>query len=561
MYRGAGQWEIVPLTWTSGCGLSALSGASVEGVVTAVPGARAERVHRGAAVLCTVLLTACSATVSAHRSGAGSASGHVGNVGTASGFDIAAENAKPGTTEWKIAPTAVGVARAVEGYTDKASVTSGESFRLFVSTTAPEFTATAYRFGYYGGTGARQIWQSAPLPGQVQAAPAFETATKTVECHWKPSLTVDTAGWREGHYLIKLVAVGGSGQRYVPITVRSTDTAGRVILVTGITTWQAYNGWGGYSLYGGPGGHSQRSRAVSFDRPYDDYNAHDGNGLFFQFDQGMVTFAEQHALPVAYETDLELEASPGLFKNAAAVVLDGHDEYYSLQMRDTLTAARDAGTNLAFLGANAVYRHIRWAPTDLGNDRLIICYKEAATDPMYGTNTLLTTQNWRDSPNPRPENTLTGAYYQCNPVNASYVVYDPANWIFNGTGAKQGSSFPGLIYPEYDRVVDIATTPHPIEVLSHSPLACSGHASFQESAYYTVKSGAGVFDAGTMQWVCALGTQCFPVALTPAGQAFVRTATLNLLTAFAQGPAGKVHPATDNTVADKVPGSPGLGLD
>ncbi len=479
----------------------------------------------------------------------------------AASFDVAAENAKPGTTAWAIAPSAIGSAHAIEGYADQVSVTSGQSFHLFVSTTAPRFTAIAYRFGYYGGAGARQVWQSAETAGHVQTAVSFDHSTATVECRWRPSLIVSTAGWPQGDYLIKLVASDGAGQRYVPITVRSTQTAGRIVLVAGVTTWQAYNGWGGYSLYDGPHGHSNRSRAVSFDRPYTDYNEPAGSGLFFQFDRGLVYFAEQHGLPVAYETDLELEAHPELFRGAAAVVSDGHDEYYSQQMRDTLTAARDTGTNLAFLGANAVYRHIRWAATALGRDRLIICYKEAATDPLLATDPAETTQNWRDSPDPRPENALTGSYYQCNPANAAYVVYDPSSWIFAGTGAARGSSFPGLVYPEYDRVVDIPTTPHPLEVLSHSPLICQGRPSYQESAYYTVSSGAAVFDAGTMQWVCALGPACFPVPVTAAGRQFAQTATLNLLTAFAAGPAGKRHPAADNTAADGVPSSAGLGLD
>jgi hypothetical protein len=346
----------------------------------------------------------------------------------------------------------------------------------------------------------------------------------------------------------------------VPITVRSTETAGRVILVAGVTTWQAYNAWGGYSLYHGLKGYGDRARAVSFDRPYLDPDEEAGDGLFFPFDQGIVTFAEQHDLPVAYETDLELETHPELFKGAAAVVSDGHDEYYSLQMRSTLMAARDTGTNLAFLGANAIFRHIRWGATALGSDRLVICYKDAPSDPVYATDKSQTTQDWRDGPDPRPENALTGSFYQCNPVDAPYVVYDPTNWIFAGTGVARGSSFPGLVGPEYDRVVDIATTPHPIEVLSHSPLTCQGHASYQESAYYTAPSGAGVFDAGTMRWECALGSQCSS-HLTAADRAFVRTATLNLLTAFVQGLAGKSHPASDNTAADGVPNSAGLGLD
>ena len=139
-------------------------------------------------------------------------------------------------------------------------------------------------------------------------------------------------------------------------------------------------------------------------------------------------------------------------------------------------------------------------------------------------------------------------------ADAAYVVYDPGNWLFAGTGVTKGTAFPGLVWPEFDNVVEIPTTPHPIEVLSHSPFTCKGQATDQESAYYTVRSGAGVFDAGTMQWVCALEMQfCTQVQVTRAGQDFVRQVTLNLLRTFAQGPAGTAHPAVDNTAADHVP--------
>ena len=37
-------------------------------------------------------------------------------------------------------------------------------------------------------------------------------------------------------------------------------------------------------------------------------------------------------------------------------------------MRERLTAARDRGTNLAFLGANAIYRHIRLGSTAIGDE-------------------------------------------------------------------------------------------------------------------------------------------------------------------------------------------------
>ena len=84
-------------------------------------------------------------------------------------------------------------------------------------------------------------------------------ATNMVTAPWRPSLTVSTAGWPEGDYLLRLDASSGA-RRHVPLTVRSASTAGKVVLLNDVTTWQAYNMWGGYDLYRGPGGFADRSR-------------------------------------------------------------------------------------------------------------------------------------------------------------------------------------------------------------------------------------------------------------------------------------------------------------
>jgi N,N-dimethylformamidase beta subunit-like, C-terminal len=449
-----------------------------------------------------------------------------------------AENRKPGTKHWYLHN--LGAQDAIEGYTDQVSVLPGQSFRLYVSTTARSFRVQAFRTGWYGGDGARQVWASGTVPGRVQAAPVISAGTRMVSAHWQPSLTISTAGWPEGAYLLRLES--STGQRYVPITVRSATTAGRVVLVMDVTTWQAYNLWGGYSLYSGPTGFADRSYAVSFDRPYD----LNGADKFTVFDDPPLTLAEQTGVPLAYETDVDLDRDPGLLAGARAVFSLGHDEYYSAAMRTALLQARDAGTNIAFLGANAMYRHIRFAASALGADRVEICYKDATIDPLYGVHNSETTQNWRDAPDPRPESVLTGVFYECNPVSNAYVVYDPKNWIFAGTGAYKGESFPGLVGPEYDRVNPVAPIPRPLEVLAHSPLTCGGVNSYADSAYYTAASGAGVFASGTMRWVCAMRGRYCGHGVSPAAQRFVDRATTNLLTAFAAGPAGRGHPAHDN---------------
>jgi hypothetical protein len=508
------------------------------------------RGRAGLAVLATILAAGCTSAGTGPPAVPGSARPAGVRRGAAAPFP-AAENARPGTARWHIRH--LGAPDAIEGYAGKVSVLPGHPFRIYVSTTSRSFRVQAFRMGWYGGTMARQVWRSGTVPGRVQPPPRISKATRMVSTSWRPSLTISTRGWPQGAYLLRLDAASGA-QRYIPITVRSPSTAGKVVLVLGVTTWQAYNTWGGYSLYAGPGGAADRAYAVSFDRPYDG----DGATLFRVFGLPAIALAEHTAgVPLAYETDVDLDRDPAILRGARAVISLGHDEYYSAAMRHALLAARDAGTNLAFLGANAMYRHIRFASSPLGPDRVEICYKDAALDPIYRVNKSQATQNWRDPPDPRPESVITGVFYECYPVSAPYVVFDPRNWIFAGTGVRKGTSFPGLVGPEYDRVNPAVPFPRPLEVLAHSPLTCDGVHTYSDSAYYTVASGAGVFAAGTMRWVCAMRWPHCGHGVNRAASRFVDRATRNLLRAFAAGPAGRIHPAHSNLAAVRpVRGSP-----
>jgi hypothetical protein len=317
------------------------------------------------------------------------------------------------------------------------------------------------------------------------------------------------------------------------------------VVVNENTTWHAYNRWGGTSLYRGATGFADRAYAVSLDRPID-YGQ--GTGDYVGNEAALGQLAEKLGLPVAYVTDTDLHADPHLLDGARAVISLGHDEYYSQAMRDALLAARDQqGTNLAFLGANAIYRHIRLGPTPIGPDRLETDYKEASIDPMLKKTPAEATPQWRQPPVPRPESVITGVYYQCNPVTADLVTVQPDNWLLAGTGLKAGDTLPRLVGSEYDQVTPSAPTPRPIEVLFHSPVTCTGHHQFSDSAYYTTSSGAGVFASGTSSWVCGLIPECtFHPQNNPHLVDTITKITTTLLEAFAAGPAGRTHPATDN---------------
>jgi hypothetical protein len=457
---------------------------------------------------------------------------------------VVSENQLPGDPDWGISD--LGGPDEMMGYAGQYSVLPGEPITLYASTTARSFTVSAFRMGWYNGDEARLLWRSGTVRGYQQSPSTLVPETNTVQTDWGPSLTIPTDDWPEGSYLLRMDAESGA-QRFVPATVRSASTAGKVVLKNGTATWQAYNTWGGYDLYNGPGGvsdYDNRSLAVSLDRPYDA----NGAAAFLAHERALIQLAERLGLPLAYVTSMEIATDPHLLDGASAVFSLGHDEYWSPPERANVTAARDAGVNVAFLGANACFRRTRLAGTSLGAQRLVICYKTSyMQDPMYGKDNALVTNDWREPPDPDAESSLTGTLYESNPTNADYVVASPDSWLFAGTGAAKGTSFPGLVGIEYDRVNPDWPVERPIEVLSHSPLTCRGVNSYSDSAYYTHSSGAGVFNTGTMRWVGAFTPAAYrEFGVTNRVGAFVKRVTANVLRAFADGPAADKYPARDN---------------
>ncbi len=451
-----------------------------------------------------------------------------------------------GDPGWRI--THPGHLYQLQGFADRTDVLPGSSFRLFVSTTARSFRVRAFRMGWYGGDLAGLVWTSPATPGRYQAGAKIVQPGSMAVSPWQPSLTVPTTGWPPGSYLLRLDASTGV-QSYVPMVIRSPSAAGRVVLVSAVTSYQAYNGWGRYSLYGGPapttsGSFADRGRRVTFDRPISYGN---GAGAYFQLELPLVAFAERLGLPLAYLTSVDLDLDPGVLAGARAMISEGHDEYWSPAMRAAVTRARDQGMNVAFFGANAIFRKIRFESSPLGPDRIEVNYKIPQEDPLYGKDNALVTGNWPTPPDPDPESSLIGQSYVCSVTsNFPMVVTDSGSWVWAGGGVHAGESLPGLVGPEFDQVNPAEPTPRPIEVLARSPVSCGVAPTYSDVSYYVASSGAGVFDSGTEDWICALpdAAGCPPPAPAAVRRA-IQAATANILTAFAAGPAGRAHPARE----------------
>jgi hypothetical protein len=385
------------------------------------------------------------------------------------------------------------------------------------------------------------VWLSPRLPGTKQPAARFsDPRRRTIVAPWRTSTVVDTEAWSPGLYVFKLVASTGR-QAHVPYVVSSPTAFGRTALVLPVTTWQAYNDWGGYSLYRAPS-MDRRSWAVSFDRPYP---APGATEMLFGAVPVAVA-AERLGIPLAYFTNIDLDRRPHALDGAVTYVSSGHDEYWTSGMRTRVRAARSAGTNLAFLGANTMYWRVRLE--DAG--RVVVGYRtDAALDPAPRDER---TGRWRDAADAGPENELTGMRYECFPVDAPFRVASPRWWGFAGTGARAGEEMAHLVGVEADRVYPVPSTPRPLQIVAQVDYSCRGARTSAQATYYTTRSGAGVLDVGTLRWTCALADRC-PAALTRRTVRFVDRVTANVLRGFARGPAARRYPARDNVARFDLP--------
>ena len=247
-----------------------------------------------------------------------------------------------------------------------------------------------------------------------------------------------------------------------------------VLFVSAPATWQAYNSYGGKSLYQASShgftvpatGHTEAA-IVSFDRPY---GLDSGAGHLRRHEIQFVRWMEREGRAVDYAADVDLELNPDIAANRELIVFAGHHEYWSRPMRARLGQAIAAGTNIAFLSANEVYWQIRLGDSPLGPGRRVTCYRSAQFDPVSTTTPALTTVRWREDPVAEPEARLVGQMYgHIVERVADWVVVNPAHWLYEGTGLRRGDRIVNLIGSEYDTFFPEFAPPG-TELLAHSPV-------------------------------------------------------------------------------------------
>src|SRR5262245_10291728 len=419
------------------------------------------------------------------------------------------ENAKPGSPDWEL--TQVALNREIEGYASRASVGRGEHIQLFVNTADPTYTIDVLRMGWYGGLGARRILPTINGVGMMQAIPTPDPVTGLVECNWISSCMITTSSptdpteWPSGVYLAKLTGASGK-QSYIVFAIRDDPRASAILCLCATNTYQAYNNWGGKSLYDfnstGP-----RAAKVSYNRPYaiNPYGTQlDGAGDFLRrWEYNMVRFLEREGYDVAYTTDVDAHMSAQALLLHKGLLIVGHNEYWSWGMRQNIIAARDAGVGLGFFAANNCFWQIRYEQSSATGDvnRTIVCYKDTTTDPYAldtdSSNDRFVTVQWHDAPVNLPEGAFIGVQYAGEPGDGGDIVIEnAASWVCSNTGLQNGDHLLGLLGYEVD--AETGNQPAGTQRIAHSPVPNAS--SMADMTVYTAASGAIVFATGSMDF-------------------------------------------------------------
>ena len=371
------------------------------------------------------------------------------------------ENTKTGTTKWADAIplrlsadfTRRKIRQRVEGYFGSTSVGCGEKTPLTIIG-APSADISIYRIGYYKGAGARLVMT-------VNSATSFTANTKTPP----------------GEYLVKLNSPGRASS-FIPIVVRSQSLKNDITFISSVMTWQAYNQWGGASIYKGTDGTREtRAESVTFDRPFDG----DGAGQFRYMEESLVQLIEQLGIDTQYITDIDLDKAERI--NSGSIVLGGHSEFWSYSMRSVIEKAVASGVNLIVLGGNTGYAQT------LLNGRL-----------MIGRNP------FRDLG--MPESKILGSQFFALGIRKDLESQN--KWPFSILG--ENAVIRGIYGYEADTAM--GTVGPGVEILARATISPTEKGYVAMSTYYSAPSGATVLNMGTNGWVCAMANRC------PWGHAF-----------------------------------------
>ena len=338
----------------------------------------------------------------------------------------------------------------VEGYCNQSSYLPGDEIQFHISSSAQICKMTIVRLGATLDT----VYVHDSIPVDEYSVP--ENASSH-GCDWPATVFLPVPEhWKSGYFEVTLSVEdrGGkfaqrnrrsaSGQLFFVVRSDSPGSTSKILLQLSTNTYNAYNNWGGLSLYSYHARANVQGNRVSFDRP--------STSLFRRWEYDFVRWAELNGYPLEFAVNADLEFHPEILEAYDLVLSVGHDEYWSAKMRDHLEAFISEGGNVAFFSGNSAC----WQVRSEEDGRALTCWKQNYhMDPVFasGEHEMLSSL-WSHHLVNRPENQLTGVGFLHGGYHRShgqfmdgagaYEVHRQDHWMLENTNLTKGDMFGGM---------------------------------------------------------------------------------------------------------------------
>ncbi len=404
------------------------------------------------------------------------------------------------------------------GYSNKMTVTKGEEIIFYISTKVNPFSLSIYKRD-------QQLHLIQIIDGIEGAAQGIGDSSYWYGCQWNETYRfIIPESWQPGVYKARFPVSNGTREILFFVREPVPGTHSNILMVINQNTWNAYNNFGGKSIYDNRSSNNVRSYKVSFLRPS---AAADGFPDYNFLEDKLISWAYSNNINMEFAVNYDVYANPDLLSNYDLVITAGHSEYWSRPERLQFENYISNGGKVMILSGNTCWWQVRYE--DNGNT--MVCYKDQFADPLNGVADSLVTVSWSSPPLNYPENILTGVSYRnAGYVNVNgllmasegygdYAAYNTHHWVYRGTNLKEGKEFgysTTIVGYETDGAlfnwvsgVPVVTgtdmTPKNFRILGISPATNDGAMRFATMGIYHTKNGGALFNASTVDWVEGLG--------------------------------------------------------
>lgn len=359
----------------------------------------------------------------------------------------------------------------IECYCDFPSYRAGDAVDVHVNTSSASFDVEVLD----GTRGRIPVWSAKAVAGAQHEIPADAAANG---CGWPVTFSIPTTSeWESAAYIIVLTAADGSRGEGL-FVLRPVTRKASILFVVALSTYQAYNDYGGANTYSkGGAAYNGGIPVVSWRRPLppgfvvksDDFvklanvtpgseavpfidwavghgvSTWTGSAGWTNWEEPFVEWARAEGYSFDFACSHDLHSDPATLDGYTMMLSVGHDEYWSWEMRDCVERFVETGGNVAFLSGNTAFWQVRF------DDAFsMTAYKgKWRDDPLYGTADQSRVSGiWSNPITGRPENQLTGVSFVAagyarlagaSPQGTGgFTIYRPEHWVFEGTNLRYG---------------------------------------------------------------------------------------------------------------------------